>query len=128
MESSFTGQPIHVTPNRPPSGQQAKKVINYSTPPPSKGEDEVLKWTEKRNKRSKSLPRGSEIDEIMGSSKAKPQGPRFFPIPTVGSVTGATQASPRRQSRVELYENDRRQQKKAQAKFSLKKFFKVRKS
>ena len=88
----------------------------------------MLKWTEKRSKRSKSLPRGSEIDEIMGkASKPKPQS-KFFPIPSVAGVGGAApplSTPPRRQSRVELYENDRRAAKKAQARFSLKKFFKV---
>ena len=125
VESSFTGQPIHVTPHRPPSvggitAHPPKKCVNYSTPPPSKSEDEVRKWTEKKqHKRSKSLPRGSEIDEMMGSSKTKP-ATRFFP-----SVGQNSNTPVRRQSRVELYENDRRQQRKAQAKFSLKKFFKI---
>ena len=74
------------------------------------------------------MPRGSEIDEIMGkASKPKPQS-KFFPIPSVAGVGGAApplSTPPRRQSRVELYENDRRAAKKAQARFSLKKFFKV---
>ena len=74
------------------------------------------------------MPRGSEIDEIMGkASKPKPQS-KFFPIPSVAGGGGAApplSTPPRRQSRVELYENDRRAAKKAQARFSLKKFFKV---
>ena len=71
------------------------------------------------------MPRGSEIDEIMGkASKPKPQS-KFFPIPSVAGAAPPLSTPPRRQSRVELYENDRRAAKKAQARFSLKKFFKV---
>ena len=38
------------------------------TPPPSKSEDEVRKWTEKRSKRSKSLPRGGLSEPIESES------------------------------------------------------------
>ena len=99
-------------------------------------DDELRKWTEKKKKRSKSLPRGSEIDEIMGSSKAKSNNSRFFQASgmqaaqqLMTTVTGASHSpsttSIRRHSRVELYENDRKQQRKQAAKFSLKKFFKL---
>ena len=99
-------------------------------------DDEVRKWTEKK-KRSKSLPRGSEIDEIVGSSKTKSSNSRFFQAPGIQAaqnlmttVTGVSNSSSsttsvRRHSRVELYENDRKQQRKQAAKFSLKKFFKM---
>ena len=101
-----------------------------------KVDDELRKWTEKKKKRSKSLPRGSEIDEIMGSSKAKSNNSRFFQASgmqaaqqLMTTVTGASNSpsttSIRRHSRVELYENDRKQQRKQAAKFSLKKFFKL---
>ena len=106
---------------------------------PFKVDDELRKWTEKKKKRSKSLPRGSEIDEIVGSSKTKSNNSRFFPssgyqaaqnlMTTVtGGVSNNTSSSStsiRRHSRVELYENDRKQQRKQAAKFSLKKFFKL---
>eukprot|EP00094_Tigriopus_californicus_P003149 TCALIF_03031-PA protein Name:"Protein of unknown function" AED:0.08 eAED:0.27 QI:0/0.25/0.2/0.8/0.75/0.4/5/0/1414 len=77
-------------------------------------DDEVRRWTEKK-KRSKSVPRGSEIDELMGSSKTKPKTRLFM----VGSSSPPTI---RRQSRVELYEADRRMQKKN--KFSFTKLLK----
>ena len=102
-------------------------------------DDELRKWTEKKKKRSKSLPRGSEIDEIVGSSKTKSNNSRFFPssgyqaahnlMTTVtgggSNNTSSSSTSIRRHSRVELYENDRKQQRKQAAKFSLKKFFKL---
>ena len=104
-----------------------------------KVDDELRKWTEKKKKRSKSLPRGSEIDEIVGSSKTKSNNSRFFPssgyqaahnlMTTVtgggSNNTSSSSTSIRRHSRVELYENDRKQQRKQAAKFSLKKFFKL---
>ena len=101
-----------------------------------KVDDELRKWTEKKKKRSKSLPRGSEIDEIVGSSKTKSTNSRFFQTSGIQAaqhlmttVTGVSNSpsstSIRRHSRVELYENDRKQQRKQAAKFSLKKFFKL---
>ena len=79
-------------------------------------DDEVRKWTEKK-KRSKSAPRGSELDELMGSSKTRPRS-RFAAVtatvlPALAQAASGERrsASPppiRRQSRVELYENDRK--------------------
>eukprot|EP00095_Tigriopus_kingsejongensis_P012209 maker-scaffold927_size80360-snap-gene-0.17 protein:Tk12209 transcript:maker-scaffold927_size80360-snap-gene-0.17-mRNA-1 annotation:"flocculation protein flo11 isoform x1" len=118
IESSFTGQPIHMMARS--SHKRVEEETEEPRPsqhviasPPSK-DDEVRRWTEKK-KRSKSAPRGSEIDELMGSSKAKPRS-RFFPTASSGvgmslASSGTTSASPpaiRRQSRVELYEADRR--------------------
>ena len=85
------------------------------------------------------MPRGSEIDEIVGSSKTKSNNSRFFQTSgyqaaqhLMTTVTGggssnspSSSTSIRRHSRVELYENDRKQQRKQAAKFSLKKFFKL---
>ena len=82
------------------------------------------------------MPRGSEIDEIVGSSKTKSTNSRFFQTSGIQAaqhlmttVTGISNSpsstSIRRHSRVELYENDRKQQRKQAAKFSLKKFFKL---
>ena len=83
------------------------------------------------------MPRGSEIEEIVGSSKAKSSNSRFFQTPGIQaaqnlmtSVAGVSNSSSsttsvRRHSRVELYENDRKQQRKQAARFSLKKFFKM---
>ena len=82
----------------------------------------MRKWTEKK-KRSKSAPRGSELDELMGSSKTKPRS-KFAAVtatvlPVLASAASAASGerrsvSPppiRRQSRVELYENDRKRMK-----------------
>lgn len=127
VESSFTGQPISVQPNqRPPMGNSHpnKKPVMQAL----QGqvcEDEVRRWTEKKKPRSKSLPRGSEIDEIMGSSKTKPPT-RLFPIVSASPPQPATATTPvHRQSRVELYEADRKQQMRKQSKFSLRKLFKI---
>ena len=136
IESSFTGQPINV-----PRPAPLVPVVTSSTHPTKRTlppvtyapmpqvDDEVRRWTEKKQKqRSKSLPRGSEIDEMMGSSKQVKSGPKLFPI----SVTSSASASNvRRQSRVELYEAERKhlqqqlQQQQRKGKFSLKKFFKM---
>ena len=82
-------------------------------------DDEVRKWTEKK-KRSKSAPRGSELDELMGSSKTKPRS-KFAAVtatvlPALASAASGERRSVspppiRRQSRVELYENDRKRLK-----------------
>ena len=82
-------------------------------------DDEVRKWTEKK-KRSKSAPRGSELDELMGSSKTKPRS-KFAAVtatvlPALASAASGERRSVspppiRRQSRVELYENDRKRMK-----------------
>ena len=84
--------------------------------------DEIRKWTEKPKKglRSKSLPRGgSEIDEILGSSKTKPQT-RLFPV-----VLTPAPKPVHRQSRVELYENDRKKMRQSAKFSSIKKLFKL---
>ena len=82
-------------------------------------DDEVRKWTEKK-KRSKSAPRGSELDELMGSSKTKPRS-KFAAVtatvlPALASAASGERRSVspppiRRHSRVELYENDRKRLK-----------------
>ena len=118
LESSFTGQPITMYP--PGVGPQMKKPgLAYSQPPIV--DDGPRKWTEKKNKwRSKSTPRSSEIDEIIGSSKTKAQNKLaiFMPSTSPGPI--------RRQSRVEIYESEKKNlvQKKP-GKFSLKKLFKI---
>ena len=107
IESSFTGQPIKMSTDHsstPSSSGSNKKSMApmpvYMAQSSPMVDDEVRRWTEKK-KRSKSVPRGSEIDEFMGSSKAKPK-PRFFPVSTSPPMM-------RRQSRSEMYESDRRQ-------------------
>ena len=140
VESSFTGQPINVP--RPPlvpvviaqgsaPSTHPKRPVPVTYAPMPQVEDEVRRWTEKKNKqRSKSLPRGSEIDEIIGSSKMTKSGSKLFS--NSSSNSSVTSLNPvRRQSRVELYENERKQlqqqlqQQQRKGKFSLKKFFKI---
>jgi len=92
LESSFTGQiitksallPTPIVGGQPP---HPKRTVTY-TPMPQ--EDEVRRWTEKKHKqRSKSLPRGSEIDEFMGSSKNSKSVLRpFLSASTSSSVLG----------------------------------------
>jgi len=141
IESSFTGLPINVP--RPPhvpvvvaSGSaplsHPKRPVPVTYAPMPQVDDEVRRWTEKKHKqRSKSLPRGSEIDEIIGSSKLTKAGSKLF-SPSVLSSSSVTSSNPvRRQSRVELYETERKQlqqqlqQQQRKGKFSLKKFFKI---
>jgi hypothetical protein len=93
-------------------------------------DDEVRRWTEKKQKqRSKSVPRGSELDEMMGSCKQTKSASKLFPPISVSVASSAN--SVRRQSRVELYEAERKQlqqqlqQRTTKGKFSLKKFFKI---
>jgi hypothetical protein len=124
MESSFTGQPIAVQPPRPQVNHLNKKpVLNQP-----QSEDEIRKWTEKSKKsRSKSLPRGgSEIDEIMGSSKTKARSRLFTALVAAPQPLPATATTPvHRQSRVELYENDRKMTKRQNKFASIKKLFKL---
>ena len=119
VESSFTGQPINVPGNQKITSPSKKPVLNQ---PQNPEPDEIRKWTEKKKgSRSKSLPRGgSEIDEILGSSKTKPQT-RLFPV-----LSPAEPKPVHRQSRVELYENDRKRMMRQNSKFSsIKKLFKL---
>ena len=74
------------------------------------------------------MPRGgSEIDEILGSSKTKPPS-RLFPAMIGGNSQqplAATATKPvHRQSRVELYENDRKRLKQNNKFSSIRKLFK----
>ena len=119
IESSFTGQPIAVqTPVRPQS--MHNKKVPVVTGQNGTETDEIRKWTEKKKGlRSKSLPRGSEIDEILGSSKTKPQT-RLFPV-----VLTPAPKPVHRQSRVELYENDRKRMRQSTKFSSIKKLFKL---
>ena len=120
IESSFTGQPIAVqSPVQRPS-MHNKKVVQQNHPIGAET-DEIRKWTEKKKgSRSKSLPRGgSEIDEILGSSKTKPQT-RLFPV-----VLTPAPKPVHRQSRVELYENDRKRMRQSTKFSSIKKLFKL---
>ena len=122
LQSSFTGQPITMY---PPGvvGAQIKKPGPMVYSPSPVVDEGPRKWTEKKGKwRSKSTPRSSEIDEIMGSSKTKAQN----------RLTIFTPSSPqpiKRQSRVEIYESEKsravQQKQKGSAKFSLKKLFKI---
>ena len=121
LQSSFTGQPITMYPPGVVGPQMKKPGLGYAhTPVVDEG---PRKWTEKKGKwRSKSTPRSSEIDEIMGSSKTKAQN----------RLTIFTPSSPqpiKRQSRVEIYESEKsravQQKQKGSAKFSLKKLFKI---
>ena len=114
LESSFTGQPIAMLPPGAISQATKKPMVNYPTPPVM--DDPPRKWTEKKKKwRSKSTPRSSEIDELMGSSKTKTSNRlAIFSSSSPGPV--------RRQSRVEIYEAEKRVQKKG--KFWLKNLFK----
>ena len=114
LESSFTGQPIAMLPPGVISPPTKKPLVPYPTTPVI--DDVPRKWTEKKKKwRSKSTPRSSEIDELMGSSKTK--APNRLAI-----FTGGSPGPARRQSRVEIYESEKRIQKKG--KFSLKNLFK----
>ena len=137
IESSFTGQPIKVSAAGPGAAaaaaapqvvmkRQPPTPTNRATavPPPmaptAPVEDEVRKWTEKK-KRSRSAPRGSELDELMGSSKAKPKN-RFVASVLPASLQERRSSSPppiRRQSRVELYENDRKKLKEREKRSAL---------
>lgn len=105
-------QPPQPQPSQPQQPHYPPPVMMLTSGPGR--DDEVRRWTEKK-KRSKSVPRGSEIDELMGSSKTKPKTRLFM----VGS---SSPPAIRRQSRVELYEADRRMQKKN--KFSFTKLLK----
>jgi len=77
-ESSFTGQPIAMLPpgvvmsglHHP--GHRAKAPV-MAYPPGPVMDDVPRKWTEKKKVkwRSRSTPRSSEIDEIIGSSRTK---------------------------------------------------------
>ena len=117
LESSFTGQPITMYPPGVMGPPMKKPGLGYSQPPIV--DDGPRKWTEKK-KRSKSAPRGSELDELMGSSKAKPRS-KFAAVtanvlPVLASAASGERRSVspppiRRQSRVELYENDRKRMK-----------------
>ena len=120
LESSFTGQPITMY---PPGviGQQIKQKPGLGVYAPPVVDEGPRKWTEKKGKwRSKSTPRSSEIDEIIGSSKTKAQN-------RLAIFTPSSPQPIKRQSRVEIYESEKRgsgqQQKKG--KFSLKKLFKI---
>jgi len=139
FESSFTGQPVQVLPSpatvsshdallllRGPPGAQASNTASMpttttavakagavSSPPPKPEDDEPRRWTEKARSRS-TQPRGSEIDEIMGSSKTKRNKSRFavrLPLPSHGAQPPAI----RRRSRVEMYEADRKKKNRQQA-------------
>ena len=104
-------------------GPQLKKPGMCYAPTPVFDEG-PRKWTEKKGKwRSKSTPRSSEIDEIIGSSKTKSQN-------RLAIFTPSSPQPIKRQSRVEIYESEKKLssgQKKAGAsgKFSLKKLFKI---
>ena len=133
IESSFTGQPIQMLPEdltpvslsrHPDSAHRRKSALVVPVAGVGVGvggvtpvDDEVRRWTEK--KRSKSVqPRGSEIDEIMGSSKTKTKSKLSFPLMIGGNSSsnnngsnnnGNQEPAIKRHSRVELYEADRRQ-------------------
>ena len=119
LESSFTGQPITMYPPGVMGPGMKKPGLGYSQPPIV--DDGPRKWTEKKNKwRSKSTPRSSEIDEIIGSSKTKSQNKLaiFMPSSSPGPI--------RRQSRVEIYESEKKNLVgKKSGKFSLRKLFKI---
>ena len=124
LESSFTGQPIAMFPpgviaHPGPTGKKQTPLPLYAPAPII--DDEPRKWTEKKNKwRSKSTPRSSEIDEIMGSSKTKSSS-------RMGIFSPSSPQPIKRQSRVEIYESERKglqqQQQQKKGKFSLKKLF-----
>ncbi len=164
VESSFTGQPVRVmpptqqqqqqnhhqqtngvkSPSSSPSKQSAVSPV-VAAPAPAvvplvaaqkpipPAEDEVRRWTEKKRSKSQQ-PRGSEIEELRGSSKAKPKSGRFFPnlssvqmpsIPNLANGSSSSSSTPKRPSRVELYEADRRQRAAAASRdrFSFGKIF-----
>ena len=120
LESSFTGQPIAMFPpgviSHPgPTGKKQTPLPLYAPAPII--DDEPRKWTEKKNKwRSKSTPRSSEIDEIMGSSKTKSSS-------RMGIFSPSSPQPIKRQSRVEIYESERKGLQQKKGKFSLKKLF-----
>jgi len=115
LESSFTGQPITMYPPGAISPSMKKPVVAYAPAPIV--DDGPRKWTEKKNKwRSKSTPRSTEIDEIIGSSKTKTPN-------RLGIFAPSSPQPIKRQSRVEIYESEKKLQKKG--KFSLKKLFKL---
>lgn len=119
LESSFTGQPITMYPPgviTHPSPTGKKTPLPLYSPAPIV-DDEPRKWTEKKNKwRSKSTPRSSEIDEIMGSSKTKSSS-------RMGIFSPSSPQPIRRQSRVEIYESEKKGLQQKKGKFSLKKLF-----
>jgi len=115
LESSFTGQPITMYPPGAISPPMKKPGVAYAPAPIV--DDGPRKWTEKKNKwRSKSTPRSTEIDEIIGSSKTKTPN-------RLGIFAPSSPQPIKRQSRVEIYESEKKLQKKG--KFSLKKLFKL---
>jgi len=115
LESSFTGQPITMYPPGAISPPMKKPGVGYAPAPIV--DDGPRKWTEKKNKwRSKSTPRSTEIDEIIGSSKTKAPN-------RLGIFAPSSPQPIKRQSRVEIYESEKKLQKKG--KFSLKKLFKL---
>ena len=116
LESSFTGQPIAMLPPGAINPTMKKPVVAYPSPPVV--DDAPRKWTEKKKKwRSRSTPRSGEIDELMGSSKTK--APNRLAIFTPGSPGPV-----KRQSRVEIYESEKRTVQK-KGKFSLKNLFRA---
>ena len=119
LESSFTGQPISMLPPGavPPAVAKQQKMVPYPTAPVV--DDTPRKWTEKKKKwRSKSTPRVSEIDELMGSSKTKaPSKLAIFTSPS------SPEPPIRRQSRVEIYESEKQKVSTKKGKFSLKNLF-----
>ena len=121
LESSFTGQPIAMFPpgviSHPGPGTGKKQTPLPLYAPAPIIDDEPRKWTEKKNKwRSKSTPRSSEIDEIMGSSKTKSSS-------RMGIFSPSSPQPIKRQSRVEIYESERKGMQQKKGKFSLKKLF-----
>merc|ERR1719507_2626426 len=121
LESSFTGQPIAMFPpgviSHPGPGTGKKQTPLPLYAPAQIIDDEPRKWTEKKNKwRSKSTPRSSEIDEIMGSSKTKSSS-------RMGIFSPSSPQPIKRQSRVEIYESERKGMQQKKGKFSLKKLF-----
>jgi hypothetical protein len=76
-ESSFTGQPIAMLPPgvvmHHPGHHRAPKTPVMAYPAGPVMDDVPRKWTEKKKVkwRSRSTPRSSEIDEIIGSSRTK---------------------------------------------------------
>ena len=117
LESSFTGQPITMYPPGVMGPQMKKPGLGY--PPTPIVDDGPRKWTEKKTKwRSKSTPRSSEIDEIIGSSKMKAQNKLAIFMPSSPQPI-------RRQSRVEIYESEKKNLVQKKGKFSLRKLFKL---
>ena len=119
LESSFTGQPITMYPPGVITPQmKAQNGVRFAPAPTPVVDEGPRKWTEKKGKwRSKSTPRSSEIDEIIGSSKTKSQN-------RLAIFTPSSPQPIKRQSRVEIYESEKRGVQK-KGKFSLKKLFKI---